>query len=52
MRLHHAQTELTDGRLIRMCVEGIAVANPVLIKALRRRATSHGIVAQAFLARP
>lgn len=48
MPLHHAQAELTDGRLIRMRVEGIAVANPVRIKALRRRATSYGIVAQAF----
>jgi DNA-binding transcriptional LysR family regulator len=48
MPLHHAQADLADSRLIRIRVEGIAVANPVLIKALRRRATSYGIVAQAF----
>lgn len=46
--LHHAEAELAQGRFIEMRVEGIAVANRLPMKALRRRTPSHGVVAQTF----
>lgn len=48
MPLHHAEAELADGSLIEMRVEGIAVAKPLHIKAMRRHGRSHGVVARAL----
>lgn len=46
--LHHAEAELASGRLIQMKVAGIAARHRLPIKAMRRRAETHGVVAQAF----
>ncbi|MGO8918988.1 MAG: LysR family transcriptional regulator [Stellaceae bacterium] len=46
--LHHAEAELANGCLIQMKIAGIAAKHRLPIKAMRRRAGSYGVVAQAF----